>query len=126
MSTEVGLEACKKAKIGGGTATVLLPSSKGVTPESLTVTAYNGKPQGKKPVVLLQAYGQSPVQVTQVLTGVVTKYNKEGYGPRLTVSIPLIAGGGGALTEFHATIFKKYSYKGKKAATSARPARRRS
>ena len=64
-------------------------------------------------MVLLQAYGQAPVQTTQVLTGVVSKYNKEGYGPRLTVAIPLIAGGGGALTEFHATIFKKYRYKGK-------------
>jgi len=113
VSTEVGLEACKKAKIGGGAATVLLPSSKGATPEGLTVTAYNGKPQGSKPVVLLQAYGQSPVQVTQVLTGVVTKFNKEGYGPRLTISIPLIAGGGGALTEFHTTVFKKYRFKGK-------------
>jgi hypothetical protein len=113
VSTEVGLEACKKAKIGGGTATALLPSAKGATPENLVVTAYNGKPQGSKPVVLLQAYGQAPVQVTQVLTGVVTKYNKEGYGPRLTIAIPLIAGGGGALTDFHATIFKKYRYKGK-------------
>jgi hypothetical protein len=113
VSTEVGLEACKKAKIGGGTATALLPSSKGATPENLVVTAYNGKPQGSKPVVLLQAYGQVPVQVTQVLTGVVTKFNKEGFGPRLTIAIPLIAGGGGALTDFHATIFKKYNYKGK-------------
>lgn len=113
VTAEVGLEACKKAKIGSGSAIALLPSSKGVAAENLTVTAYNGKPQGSKPVVLLQAYGQSPVQVTQVLTGVVSKYNKEGYGPRLTVAIPLIAAGGGALTEFHATIFKKYSYKGK-------------
>ena len=41
-------------------------------------------------------------------------YNKEGYGPRLDVQIPLIAGGSGALTDFHVTIFKKYTYKGKK------------
>jgi hypothetical protein len=113
VSTETGLEACKKAKIGNGFATALLPSAKGVIPEPLTVTAYNGKPQGSKPVILLQAYGLAPVQVTQVLTGPVTHYNKEGYGPRLTLAIPLIAGGGGALTEFHATIFKKYKYKGK-------------
>ena len=64
-------------------------------------------------MVLLQAYGEVPVQTTQVLVGVVTKYNKEGYGPRLTVSIPLIAGGLGALTDFQAMIFKKFNYKGK-------------
>ncbi len=113
VTTEVGLENCKKAKIGGGSAIALLPTAKGAAPENLTVTAFNGKPQGGKPVVLLQAYGQAPVQVTQVLTGVVSKYNKEGYGPRLTVAVPLIVGGGGALTEFQTSIFKKYSYKGK-------------
>lgn len=113
VSTEAGLEACAPAKIGGGEATALLPSTKGVNVEKLTVTAFNGQPQGANPVVLLQAYGESPVQTTQVLTGVVTRYDKEGYGPRLTVSIPLIAGGSGSLTEFHAVIFKKFKYKGK-------------
>jgi hypothetical protein len=114
VTTEVGLENCKKAKIGTGHAMVLLPSAKGDLPETLTVTAYNGKAKGKNPVVLLQSYGATPVQVTQVLEGVVTPFNKEGYGPRLTVHVPPIAGGAGALTEFTASIFKKYSYKGKK------------
>lgn len=112
VSTEAGLEACKKAKVGSGQATVLLPSSRGVNVEPLTVTAYNGKPQGKNPVVLLQAYGVAPVQVTQVLVGVVTKLNKEGYGPRLSVQVPPIAAGTGSLTEFQTSIFKKYPYKG--------------
>lgn len=113
VSTEAGLEACKKAQIGTGSAAALLPTSKGVATENLTVTAFNGVPQGGNPVVLLQAYGESPVQTTQVLVGVVTKYNKEGYGPRLTVSIPLIVNGLGSLTDFKAVIFKKFNYKGK-------------
>ncbi len=112
VSTEVGLEACKKAQIGGGEATVLLPSAKGVQAEKTIVTAYNGAPQGSNPVVLLQVYGQAPIQTTQVLVGVVSRYEKEGYGPRLTVAVPPLAGGEGALTEFHATIFKKFAYKG--------------
>jgi hypothetical protein len=114
VSTEVGLEACKKAQIGGGEATVLLPAAKGVQTEKTIVTAYNGVPQGGNPVVLLQVYGEAPVQTTQVLTGVVTQYGKEGYGPRLSVNVPLLAGGSGALTEFHATIFKTFTYKGQK------------
>jgi len=112
-TAEVANETCKKAKIGSGHATVLLPGSKGVVAETLEVNAFNGKSQGKNPVVLLHTYGQSPVQVTQLLVGTVTKYNKEGFGPRLTVPVPPIAGGTGALTEFEAKIFKKYSYKGK-------------
>ncbi len=113
QTATVANEACKKAKIGSGHASVLLPSSKGATAENLEVTAFNGKPQGKNPVVLLHTFGLSPVQVTQVLVGTVTKYNKEGFGPRLSVPVPAIAGGAGALTEFEATIFKKYAYKGK-------------
>jgi hypothetical protein len=113
VTAEVANEVCKKAKIGTGHATVLLPSSTGVVAENLEVNAFNGKPQGKSPVVLLHAFGLSPVQVTQVLVGTVTKYNKEGFGPRLTVPVLPIAGGTGALTEFEAKIFKKYSYKGK-------------
>jgi hypothetical protein len=113
VPTEIALENCKKAKIGGGAATVLLPSSRGVTVENTTVTAFNGTPQGGNPVVLLHVYGSAPIQTTQVLTGVVTKYGKEGYGPRLTVDVPLIAGGAGALTDFQVTVFKKFRYKGK-------------
>jgi hypothetical protein len=112
VTATVANEVCRKAKIGGGHATVLLPSSKGASSEALEVTAFNGKPVGGNPVVLLHAFGLAPVQVTQVLVGTVTKYNKEGFGPRLTVPVPAIAGGSGALTEFTATIFKKYSFKG--------------
>lgn len=113
VTAEVGFEKCRKAKIGSGSATALLPAAKGVATESLIVSAYNGVPVGGHPVVLLQAYGTAPVQTTQVLIGVVTNYNKEGFGPRLTVAIPPIAAGAGALTEFHAVISKKYTYKGK-------------
>ena len=54
----------------------------------------------------------TPVQTTLVLNGVVSNYNKEGYGPRLDVEVPLIAGGAGALTDFKVKINKKYNYKG--------------
>lgn len=113
VTTEVANEVCRKAKIGSGHATVLLPSAKGVAAENAEVTAFNGPAQGGNPVVLLHTFGLAPVQVSQVLVGTVTKYNKEGYGPRLTVPVPLLAGGTGALTEFQTTIFKKYAYKGK-------------
>ena len=95
-------------------ATALIPVGDKVFTEPTTVTAFNGVPQGGKPVVLLHTYGQSPIQVTIVLNGVITNYNKEGYGPRLSVNIPLLAGGTGALTDFQTSIGKKFTYKGKK------------
>lgn len=112
-STEDALRVCESAKIGGGAATVLLIVGEKVFTEPTTVTAFNSTPQGGKPVVLLHVFGAAPVQTTQVLVGVVSNYNKEGYGPRLDVSIPLIANGAGALTDFQVTINKKYRYQGK-------------
>jgi len=113
-STEVAEEACKKAKLGTGQGSADLVVGTKVFPVTTKIVAFNGVPQGGKPVVLLHNYSQSPVQTTLVLTGVVKKFNKEGFGARLDVSIPLIAGGQGALTSFGVKIAKTFKYKGKK------------
>jgi hypothetical protein len=113
-STEAALEACKKAQIGGGKGTADLVVGTKVFPVTTTITAFNGVPQGGKPVVLLHTYSQTPVQTTIVLVGTVSGFNKQGFGARLDVSIPLIAGGQGAITGFEVKIAKTYTYKGKK------------
>lgn len=113
-STEAALEACKRAKIGTGTGSANLVVGTKVFPVTTKIVAFNGVPQGRKPVVLLHNYSQTPVQTTLVLVGTVKKYNKQGFGTRLDVSIPLIAGGQGALTSFGVKISKTYKYKGKK------------
>ena len=112
-STEAALEACKKAQIGSGSGTADLVVGTKIFPVGTAITAFNGIPVGRKPVILLHTYSQSPVQTTLVLIGTVTNYGKQGYGPRLDVNIPLIAGGQGAITSFQVKIFKTYSYKGK-------------
>lgn len=112
VSTEVAERNCKSAIIGGGKAAALLETSSAVYNISQTVTAFNGAPKGGKPTVLLHTYGTTPIQTTLVLNGVVSNYNKEGYGPRLDVEVPLIAGGAGALTDFNVKINKKWKYKG--------------
>jgi hypothetical protein len=111
-STEAALEACKKAKIGSGSGTADLVVGEKVFPVTTAITAFNGIPVGGKPVILLHTYSQAPIQTTLVLVGAVSNYNKEGFGPRLDVTIPLIAGGQGAITGFQVKIFKKFKYKG--------------
>jgi hypothetical protein len=113
-STEVAEQICGKAKIGSGAAITLLPTGSQVFTEPTKVTAFNGAPQGGKPVVLLHAYGTNPLQTTLVLVGIVSNYGKEGFGPRLDVTIPPIAGGSGAITDFKVKIQKSWTYKGKK------------
>jgi hypothetical protein len=112
-STEVAERVCASAKIGSGESTALLPLGTLYT-EPTKVTAFNGVPQGGKPVVLLHAYGTSPVQTTLVLVGTVSNYGKEGYGPRLDVLVPPLAGGVGVITDFSVKIQKSWTYKGKK------------
>jgi hypothetical protein len=112
-TTEAAEQACGKAKIGSGSAITLLPLGTLYT-EPTKVTAFNGAPQGGKPVVLLHAYGTSPLQTTLVLVGTVSNLGKEGYGPRLDVTIPAIAGGAGVITDFKVKIQKSWTYKGKK------------
>jgi hypothetical protein len=112
-STEVALQECGNAKIGAGSGQAVIKVGSNLVPAPATVTAFNGVPVGGKPVVLLHTYSTTPVQTTLVLIGTVSNYNKEGYGPRLDVVVPLIAGGNGALTDFNVTIKKKYKYKGK-------------
>ena len=113
VSTEVAERECKAAIIGKGKGTVVLPVGEKVFTVEAKVTAFNGKPQGGKPVILLHTYSTTPVQTVLVLNGPVLNYNKQGYGPRLELEVPKIAGGAGALTEFQVTINKKYRYKGK-------------
>lgn len=114
VSTEIAEEKCGKAKIGSGKSGALLNTGARILPIEQTVTAFNGVPKGGKPTVLLHSYGTVPFQTTLVLTGTVTNLNKEGFGPRLAVQVPLLAGGSGALTRFEVTINKKWQYKGKK------------
>jgi hypothetical protein len=113
QSTEVALQQCGSAKIGSGTAEALLPVGAKVFTVNQVVTAFNGVPKGGKPVVILHSYGTTPIQTALVLIGTVSNFNKEGFGPRLDVDVPLIAGGQGALTYFNVKIDKKYKYKGK-------------
>jgi hypothetical protein len=114
VSTEIAERECKPAIIGKGNATVKLPVGEQVFTVPAKVTAFNGKPKGGKPVILLHTYSTSPVQTVLVLNGPVINYNKQGYGPRLELEVPKIGGGVGALTEFQVTIDKKYRSRGKK------------
>lgn len=111
-STEEAERACGRAKIGSGSALAYLRSSR-VYEVPQTVTAFNGTPKGGRPTVILHTYGTTPLQASLVLVGTVSAYNKEGYGPRLDLEIPLLAGGTGALKEFQVTIDKRWRFKGR-------------
>lgn len=104
------LSLCGKSKVskdGGSTATVALPLGPGGARTDLPadVMAFNGPKKGKKPTLILWTRIEA-VSATTILNGVLKNAKGKAYGKQLDVSIPLIAGGAGALSEFQVKVNK--------------------
>src|SRR4029077_6169187 len=90
-STEAAERACGDAMIGSGEATTLLPLGTLYT-EPTKVLAFNGVPQGGKPVVLLQVYGASPNHTAIIMLKVSSIAETDAQGQNYHQSTPPIAG----------------------------------
>jgi hypothetical protein len=107
-------KACGKALVGTGkvTAEVQFPDSQPV-PARGTLLIFNGRPKGRKPVLLQHAYISYPVAATVITQAVITNLHGK-YGKATTIRIPPLAGGYGSLTGFTATIRKTWTYRHKR------------
>ena len=121
-TTQAGMKAAGDSYVGGGYATICasaagpgsacgagLGGAPGVI--NAQVSAYNGpangNPGGNKPTLLLQGVADHTVAgpLTTVLTG--TLLNSPGvneFGKRLSVDVPSLAGGLGAITDFSVNV----------------------
>lgn len=107
-TTSQALSRCGKAKVGTGKATVGAPLIGRV---GATVTAFNGRPQNGKPTILFHGRGGG---MTIVLSGVLIDSPLGGdFGRRLDVTVPRIASGQGAITDFKVTVKRKFTVDGK-------------
>lgn len=90
--------------LNAGKATVGLAGSPDPTAQITgVITAFNGKPKGKAPVILLHTRVDL-IGSTTVLTGVLSKKGGD-YGNRLDVTVPPL-GAGSALKVFDVTVQK--------------------
>lgn len=114
--------ACKKAKVGSGSATAFLGPGLSV---SGPVDAFNGQKSGKNPTILLHSNAAVPI----TLVGTLINAPGKAYGKRLSVPVSISAGGpvpaGTGITDFSATVkkvtkFKKGGKKKKVSYVSAR------
>jgi hypothetical protein len=111
-TTAQAIAACGSAQVGSGSA--ILAGAVGA--QTAVVTAFNGPPVGGQPQILLHSRVDA-LSITAVLSGTVGSSPLGGnYGKRLTVTVPLLAGGHEAFTEFQTTVNKvtKIKKKGKK------------
>jgi hypothetical protein len=113
-TTSEAQKACGRAKIGNGNATAVLPLGEEVVPAPGKVLIFNGPPKRGMPTVLLHSYATVPAPQTLVLNGTYSHYDKKGYGLRLTIPIPPLAGGLASMTKSLTVFNRKWSYKGKK------------
>lgn len=108
--TQTALRRCKKALVGRGQtkATVDFPDDEPFVAAG-PLLAFNGKPQGGKPVIIFHVYALVPLPTTFVVPAKITNAPGAKFGKRVTVNVPPISGGNGTLTDFTLKINKKWT-----------------
>jgi hypothetical protein len=113
-SVEEARRICQGAIVGTGKieALVALPFSGTLVPTSSPLTLFNGPRLEGKPTVIVHAQTTVPATQTYAFTVPIEKRPGE-FRYRVTVNIPPLAGGYGALTSLSVTIGRKYTVGGK-------------
>jgi hypothetical protein len=107
-------KVCKDAIVGKGfaLAKIVFPDQAPIDAPA-PVTAFNGKPQGGKPVFLIHAYTTVPAPTTFIVPGTIVNSQKP-FGEQLALKVPPIAGGAGSLVHFDVKVKRTWKDKGKK------------
>ncbi len=107
LTTAQAKARCGKAIVGKGHAVVKISGNPALPDTPTTITAFNGKPSGGHPVILLHTYsvalGTSNVVV---LVGKLFKVKSGSYGWKLDVTVPQLPAGTAATT-FDVTVQHK-------------------
>ncbi len=113
-------QICGKSQVGQGNAVACF-SGGGVgsgcaavfSQSQNVVTAFNGQPQGGKPVLLLHTRTDAgAVHTTTIIPGVLSKVHKGDIGWNLVFTVPALPAT--ALTDFTTAVTKSFTHKGKK------------
>ena len=109
-------EYCPSAIVGRGTmdVEVALPESTPVLLKS-ALTIFNGGVKQGVTTLLFHVFLENPVSAAVVTIVKIKKVHKGRFGTEAALSFPVIAGGRGSVTAFDATLFRRFSYKGKRA-----------
>jgi hypothetical protein len=110
------MEHCPSAIVGRGTMDVEIAfPEQPPLPTKSALTVFNrGVKQGVT-TLLMYAFLKNPVSAAVVTTVKIRKVHKGRFGTEAVFSLPVIAGGNGSVTAFDAKLYKRFSYKGKRA-----------
>jgi hypothetical protein len=115
-SSFLASEICPDGIVGRGTMSVEIafPEQSPVLLKSALTVFNRGVKQGVT-TLLMYAFLKNPVSAAVVTTVKIRKVHKGRFGTEAVFSLPVIAGGNGSVTAFDARLFKRFSYKGKRA-----------
>jgi hypothetical protein len=104
---------CKAAIVGRGNANakVNFPDQDPFFAPA-PVTVFNAPPKGGKPVIMIHAYALRPAPTTFLVPGVLKKTGGK-YGYKVTLKVPIIAGGSGTLIFFKMKLSRRFKVRGK-------------
>jgi hypothetical protein len=112
-SVEEARAICKGAIVGTGKIEALVALPSGPVPTSSPLTLFNGPRLEGKPTVVIHARTTVPAEQTYAFTVPIEKRRGE-FRYRVTVDIPPLAGGLGAITSLSVKVGRRYSAGGVK------------
>jgi hypothetical protein len=104
---------CKGAIVGSGEIEALVGLPSGNVPTSSAVTLFNGPLVAGHPTVIVHAHFTTPATQTYAIVVPIEKRRGE-FRYRVTVNLPPLAGGLGAITHLQVKVARRYRAGGKK------------
>lgn len=115
-STALANEVCPSAIVGRGTmdVEVAFPEQQPLSLKS-ALTVFNGGVKQGVTTLLVYVFLKNPVSAAVVTIVKIKKVHKGRFGTKAIFSLPVIAGGSGSVTSFSTKLYRRFSYKGKRA-----------
>jgi hypothetical protein len=114
-STPAAIKACPEAIVGRGKAEVEVSFPEQAPFDAVgPIVLFNGGVRNGTTTIYAHAYVSVPAPTAVIVTVKATKEHKGPYGLHTVATVPLIAGGAGAVKSFELTIHRLFTYRGKK------------
>jgi hypothetical protein len=114
-STGAAIKACPEAVVGRGKAEVEVAFPEQAPFDAIgPIVLFNGGVRGGTTTIYGHAYVDVPAPTAVIVTVKTTKENDGPYGLHTVATVPLIAGGAGAVKAFELTIHRLFTYRGRR------------
>lgn len=114
-STAAAVKACPEAIVGRGKAEVEVSFPEQAPFDAAgPIVLFNGGAQGATTTIYAHVYVDVPAPTAVIVVVKATKEDDGPYGLHTVATVPLIAGGAGAVKSFELTIHRLFTYRGRR------------